>query len=201
MEERTLFAQDTWHSKKFVNALKGDPINGFAEIPVPIGASRRTLREENKDQAIEWFGHMIAAQFDFRSNPLCTVLVPGHEVTSATAVRRSRLWGSLLALHTKVEVCKPWAGVWWKTPQVSARQGGSRDPSILRQQLVVGSMTHKDERVVIVDDVFTSGGHLRAVAAELEAAGIAVLCAICAARTVEDEPDQPFQWRRHPLAY
>jgi hypothetical protein len=45
---------------------------------------------------------------------------------------------------------------------------------------------------VLVDDVVTSGGHLRACAAFLHNHGARVERAICAARSDHDPPDDPF---------
>lgn len=47
-------------------------------------------------------------------------------------------------------------------------------------------------RVVLVDDVLTSGGHFQACSAKLKVGGAQVLIGICGRRTVHDQDRRPF---------
>jgi adenine/guanine phosphoribosyltransferase-like PRPP-binding protein len=93
------------------------------------------------------------------------------------------------------------ARLWWKQFMQSSRRGGSRDPDYLRGNLVIGPTNHPKLPVVIVDDVCTSGGHLRATEATLRGSGSPVLFAACAGRTSEFEPDEAFkiEWTTYDL--
>src|SRR5262245_49227024 len=65
---------ETWHAKKFIDAIKGRPVNKWAEIPVPLGGSKRILEQRNAADAIPWYGEMLRAYL--RQPTKAAVLVP-----------------------------------------------------------------------------------------------------------------------------
>jgi orotate phosphoribosyltransferase len=70
-------------------------------------------------------------------------------------------------------------------------QDGTRDPQELYENLVVTKDPPKGS-LVLVDDVRTTGGHLLSAAARLVEKGGRVPLAVCAARTVWDQDQEPF---------
>jgi predicted amidophosphoribosyltransferase len=79
-------------------------------------------------------------------------------------------------------------------------QGGTREAEILYEHLrLTGSV--KDQRVVMIDDVLTSGGHLRAGVAKLLTDGHAseVMMAICAGRADQAQVADPFAIRHEDI--
>lgn len=70
-------------------------------------------------------------------------------------------------------------------------QGGTRDPQELYDNLVVTEEI-PNGGIVLIDDVRTTGAHLRAAAAKLAQKGGRVSMAVCAARTVLNQDQNPF---------
>jgi predicted amidophosphoribosyltransferase len=68
---------------------------------------------------------------------------------------------------------------------------GSRDPALILPRLVVTKPSPAGA-YILVDDVYTSGGHMRACEAKLRENGISVWAAIAAARTNDVEEQYPF---------
>ena len=61
------------------------------------------------------------------------------------------------------------------------------------------SRTEKFYHVLLVDDVTTSGGYLRACAARLKKAGLEIDSVICGGKTVYDQANAPFDIREEEL--
>ncbi len=73
-----------------------------------------------------------------------------------------------------------------------ASQGGTRDPAILANHLELNPGTEFTQ-CILVDDVVTTGGHLKAAARKLAQSGIEVVGAYCVAKTVQDRPEHLFR--------
>ena len=73
---------------------------------------------------------------------------------------------------------------------VSARKGGSRDPQTLYDNLV--STCKLARNIILVDDVRTTGAHLKAVSAKVRSEGGQCLGALCAGPTVLTQEKEPF---------
>jgi orotate phosphoribosyltransferase len=70
-------------------------------------------------------------------------------------------------------------------------QGGTRDARKLYDELVLIGDLPKGT-VILVDDVFTTGGHILAAAARISTAGGHCCYAICVARTVSRPQESRF---------
>jgi hypothetical protein len=57
----------------------------------------------------------------------------------------------------------------------------------------------EDAKVLLVDDVTTSGGHLQACAAKLESEGLAVDLVVCAGKTIYDQDNPAFHTYEYKL--
>jgi len=190
--------QSTWNALKFVKAIKGDEIRGFAYVPVPIGGQARRLEEANKDNALRWFAEMVSSKWNMK--PLrILVPVPGHLGDSAAVVRASRQWRLAAELATLCPAATASALVHWTKPIESARSGGERDPRRLRERVAEIAPPSSTAPVLLIDDVVTSGGHIIACAWALMDAGYKVEAAMCVAQTVDVERELQFVWEKRTL--
>lgn len=178
---------------KFIHALKGDrPIRGYAHIPV-CGKSRR-LNSSNVGDAVEWFGEMAADYLDGKTLPASYTLMPVPN--SQCSVRSSRIPSTLVlakAISRNVEATvqvRDYLRFKVSMPS-SHQQGGTRDPAKLYNNLTL-TRNVSGQTVILVDDVLTSGGHLRAASALLCEKGADVVLAICAGRTMREERRRVF---------
>jgi predicted amidophosphoribosyltransferase len=89
----------------------------------------------------------------------------------------------------------------WKESMESAHSGsGTRDPFLLIENLAAIEKVPQAS-IVLVDDVVTTGGHIKACARFLTDRGGKVLSAICAARTVQISQENPFTLHHEVLEY
>lgn len=192
--------EDTYHAKKFVDALKGRRVNGYAKIPVPFGAStRKHLDDTNKREAFAWFGEIAVKSVKIRTS-VCLVPVPGSKCTCRDEVKTCGAYKIAEEIASRSGM-KVEPVLWWSKQMMSAsREGGPRDASVLLPYLQSpeGASVEPKE-VLLIDDVKTTGGHLLACEACLLSVGLNVIGALCAGRTVHDEAIEPFSLKEEIL--
>jgi predicted amidophosphoribosyltransferase len=159
---------DDFNANKFIKALKEEPINKHAWIPLPLGGILRKLQQSNSEKAFEWFAEWAAEYIEEKkkARPLALVPIPGSTcgINGDLVPRTRRLADELAKRLKKVQV---WDGLRWKEVMPSAHSmGGTRDPQELFDNLAI---TEKlpDAELVLIDDVFTTGAHLQAAVAIL----------------------------------
>jgi hypothetical protein len=79
----------------------------------------------------------------------------------------------------------------WKKAGMPSHRGGTRDPQQLFDRLVVTDVLPRG-KLVLVDDVFTTGNHIRAGAAKISDPVRRCSYAVCLGRTVLEQQDKPF---------
>ncbi len=180
------------HAVKFIQALKRETVNGWAEVPVPFGGATRRLEEKNKGDAPKWFAEIVAQRLKI-VDPVRFVPVPSSKSTSRADVESSGTYEMAVEISKRYPGSSAAALLWWDEKMPSSRkENGPRDREILFPHLVTAK-TAKKPACVLVDDVRTSCGHLLACEAALHGAGIGVVAAICAGRTVHDTAVPPFE--------
>jgi hypothetical protein len=188
-----------YDARDFVHAIKDFDIARFAFVR--RGDTWHQFENPSRHEVLEWFAEMVADHFE-RSplgGPFVLVPVPGSkadlgfEGTPRTAVIATVLAGQLASARGVRDVLR------WASPVPPARlPGGVRDAAWLYEKLrLTGPM--RGERVVLVDDVLTTGGHLRACAARLRSRGAEVLLGICAGRADTAQVADPFALRFEEL--
>jgi|ERR1700722_1237284 len=181
---------DDYNALKFIQAIKGEPINKWAWVPV--GGISRRLDQDNADDALEWFGELAADYLNGKKlvRPVFLVPIPNSPCTAANGKvpRTARLAKAIADRMQNVTVLDC---LRWKKVMPSARKGGSRDPQVLYENMTIKGDVSKG-RVVLVDDVSTTGAHLQAAAAKIVNEGGKCVLAICAGRTVLCPEEEPF---------
>jgi hypothetical protein len=185
---------DEQHSvNKFVDAIKGRPVKGYGHVQLLGETDKRRLTSANSARAPVWFGVMAAPLLTSHGIERAVLVpVPNAECTVGVSASRTAALASALAACSDADVADilRWDRIW---PSAS-EHGGSRDPSVLCRRLkLVGTIEPRPH--VLIDDVLTSGGHLRAASYVLRSRGASVVLAICAAKADQDPQINPFECR------
>jgi len=159
---------------QIVQAVKGKPFNGYAWLTV--GGAQQRLDSSNPQVAVSWAVEKLGEQIfaEYEGVMLTIVPVPGHTHVNMQDVEAGSVHHLGLALAEALRQRGMFAYAFpllhWNTAIQSAREGGSRDPAVLAPQLRVVPAQHI-RKVILIDDVVTSGGHIAAGHAVLAAAG------------------------------
>jgi hypothetical protein len=188
-------------ARDFVHAVKGRHIDHYSSLKVGGGWHR--FDNLNRDAVLSWFGQMVR---DYLGKcpveePFALVPVPssradvafrGENRTTTIALAVAKACGDGVSVADVLRFDRP--------RRSACVYRGTRDPVKIFQWLrLVGSIA--GQRVVLIDDVMASGGHLRASAAKLLVEGRAssVDVAICAGRADEACVVDPFAIRYDEL--
>lgn len=181
------------NASKFVKALKGERLNGYAYVPV-LGV-RRYLGNGNLDDTIEWFADIVAnfMQQNGIEPPFALVPVPNSGITLESDKKpRTLKLASAIAKKTGND-SKAVDCLRWKRGLGSARKGtGTRDVPTLYANLAVTKKIDKNVPHMLIDDAIASGGHLQACAAKLKHEGANADIAFCGGHTVHEPPESAF---------
>jgi hypothetical protein len=182
-------------ANKFVHAIKGDPLVKYAWIPV-LGRKRK-LEQENASDAATWFAAWAAAMIPKFTGTPDVMLVPvpsSNTILGSQTPSRAANLAQLIV--SKMPKAKMLDVIRWRRAMTPAHNRGPRFADQLYPQMRVEPPTprfKRDATHVLVDDVVTSGGHVRACAALLVAHGVeSVDYAVAAGRTFDEALDDPF---------
>lgn len=186
------------NAHKFIKALKGDPINGYARILV--GRTWHRLQESNRDSAIDWFGEMAADYVtkNHKKRPLALAPVPSSNCVVGGRIV-SPIYRMADAIASRLQNVTVWDGLRWSEAMIPSHKGGIRNAAHSYAHLRITRKLPEAE-IVIVDDVLTSGSHIRAIAAKLTASRGVCKLAVCAGRTVGEQVEDPFAIIEEELA-
>jgi len=182
--------QDDYHSSKFIKAIKGEPVNGYAYVPV-LGV-RRELTQQNASEATQWFGEMAAPELAELDLPRPLVFVPIPNSSSTVNSKNPPSTIKLAqAIAGRLKDTNVWDGLRFKVAMKKSRQGGSRDPQEIYDNLTIAKPIPKAD-IVLIDDVRTTGAHMIAARAKLAGHGGNCLIGVCAGRSTWTQEAQPF---------
>jgi len=200
-ERNYVRTQPEWAAFWFVKAIKGKAFNSPKAVKCPEGI----LSWSNRDTAFIWFGNWAAEvvseiypsgeTLNIIPVPSKAALIENHKQppqgtsSDQLAAHLAHALGDRAVL-TKV--------LWWQKQLQRAHDGGTRDPQKLHDKLEVKGEWCPVGPIILVDDMFTFGGHLEASVAHIaRAAGLEStesITAICAGKTANGgEFSNPFE--------
>ena len=177
-----------WPAIKMVKALKGDPIKGYFDIEVD-GRARRF----NQGNVAEFLAHvprvMGAAILERLTGKATIVPIPNSHV-----VRADDPDFPTLKLAREIAACSNGRlsaapALVFSEPQIKARKGGPRNAS----HCFAAYRVVQDIRgpIVLVDDVWTLGGHLKAACWKLQSEHRSLVLACTLGRTTHEHVEKP----------
>jgi hypothetical protein len=182
---------DDYDATHLVKAVKGLPLNPNSYTSVIANGRWTRITEANKDPAMDWFAEWAAQKIDeLGPRPKVIVPVPSSKtIVQSPATFRTAILAQKVAALAKNAVSFP--GLRFQTAQPNSREeGGSRSAEVLYPLLRLQRLPPGD--IVLLDDVVTGGGHLRAASWLIEDQGRRVQHAICCGRSLETQLDDPF---------
>ena len=185
-----------WSAIKMVKALKGDPINGYFELSVE-GVNRR-FDKNNVGEFLDVLPRAMAGAILPRIEGTAT-LVP---IPNAHVVRPDEPNFPTLKLAQGIAAAsggrlKAAVALVFKEPQEKARKGGPRGASHLQDAYqIIGNV---EGPIILVDDVCTSGGHLKAAYRKLASPRRSIILACTVGRTTREHIDKPIGVQEHTI--
>lgn len=183
--------QADFHAYKFVRAVKGKPFNGYAVVRQggvdhhfenTVGGRATALGIASRALAGILHGRMGLAEAAVVPVPASDHLEYGSEFTG------SRIASAISALHAPYQA---YPNITFDQVMQKAADGGTRDPAVL-----AGHMQLHYELpqlpIVLLDDVTSTHGHLKAAARLLRDSGYTIAGAVCVAQTVWQRPESMF---------
>jgi hypothetical protein len=170
----------------FVKAAKDETFNGYAGLN--IDGRRKLFRSSdhgNTEKAREWFGELVGG---LTWSPKKVYLAPIPDSSCTTSLGRvSNTYPLAAAAVANLKIATLWDGLRFKRALTKSREGGPRDVPTLYRNVEVILPIPKDAQIVLIDDVCTGGGHLKAAARRIVEGGGECYFAICIARTANDQ--------------
>ncbi|MDK1378230.1 MULTISPECIES: phosphoribosyltransferase [unclassified Sinorhizobium] len=193
-KEKAKRKPDYWDSYLFVWAVKtGQYKTGFTIAF--RGGARVKIGPGNIKRARSAFGQFIASTLESEAAPTNVLLIP---VPSKDALRTVKggyrsLWMLAEAMKDKVFPGKVYDGLRWTKALPRAHEGGGHRKRAYWKQYLEVQGNVEGRRVVLVDDVLSTGSTMLAAKEVLEEAGANVLFAITCGKTVYDFDTKPFK--------
>lgn len=179
--------RNDYDAYKFAKALKGEPFGGYAKLK-SVNGNWLKITPEQTAPAFDLFGSW-AAQIIAGAGIGCAyaIPVPGSQCIEFDTDAKGRRLCDAIAAHRAGIVADE--AFHWSERMVPAHKGGPRRKSELVPKLRFWAGLPKDRPVILVDDVATLHGHMKACAEVLRHHGHEVVLALAGAQTVHERPD------------
>lgn len=185
------FNQADFKAYKFVKAVKGKDFNGYAVLRQADTEYRIENNVQGRMRAMTLAGRMLAGKILHQLNLPAAAIVPvpaSDHVDYGADFTGSRL---AQAISTAFPAFQAFPNISFSEVMEKAADGGTRDPAVLLPYMQLhGELP--DLPIVLLDDVTSTCGHLKAAARLLRNAGHPVSGAVCVAQTVWERPENMF---------
>lgn len=180
-----------WLARNLVKGVKREPFNGYAEwVRQPAGTRVRQYSDEAGQRLAMQVAVSKLAKLIADAGIVAATVVPVP--SSQTTALGEDFTGARLAVALQQRrpglIAAP--ALYFDAPQPRAHEGGERRWNMILPHLRGG--VGLAEPLVLLDDVMTSGGHLRACRRFLQARGHDVAHAFVIGRTVWERPENMF---------
>lgn len=182
---------EDFNATHLVKAVKGLPLHPNAYTNVQIAGEWVKIVEANKDRAVDWYAEWATEYVGGLQGTKVLVPVPSSKSTPETGADfRTAIIANKIAAGCTNTIVAPLLR--FKKPRLNSREeGGSRDPDVLYSEMVLtGSLPAGT--IILVDDVLTGGGHLKASSWVIDDSGRSVHSAVCCGRTEDAQLPDPF---------
>lgn len=181
----TKWNDDDYRASKLVKAVKHRPFNGYAKF--------RTTTIDDTARGRERALRLVAAAAvqKLTQNGLAGTLVAlpaSNHICFGNEFTGSRITDAIAALDVRFQ-SRP--VLRFEQIMLKAAEGGTRNPAV-----IAASLDHQGpldfQSCILVDDVKSTGGHLKGATRYLHAIGVDVVGAFCLAQTVNVRPASIF---------
>jgi hypothetical protein len=185
--------QEDYDGIMLVKAVKGSSINPKQYCSVNIGGKWIKIRDANKDDALRWFAEFASAQIAKLLPKKAYGLVPipnSHVIqTSAPDFRTAQMARAIQNASGYPLVVSP--SLRWSRVMQKSHEGGPRAAADLLPFLIwVGPKP--EHEVILVDDVYTLGGHMQAAKWKLQATNINPVLGLSCGYTCHSQMDNVY---------
>jgi hypothetical protein len=183
--------QEDYNVCKLVKSIKGEEFNGYTKMQDTNGRWVRFDRGSNANSMFLFSDWAAKRLLELELGEVVLVPVPSHAcVAFEYESAPSRMARSLAALSRRSATVERWLR--FNRVMPASHEGGGRDQATIEASLVV-SPDVRACRIVLIDDVKTSGAHLRACANALRRVGATVEVAIVAGATTQTQVENPLE--------
>jgi pyrimidine operon attenuation protein/uracil phosphoribosyltransferase len=174
----------------FVKAIKGGTFKGYSEISA--NSKTYTIRDNAEGRAVAYGLAALGLANKIRSAG-CTnaaiIPIPSSSHTDPCATFTGRKLAE--AVKQKIPTLEVRSDLYFAQAMPKSAQGGGRNPNT-----ILGNLRSRDlsdvETAILIDDVYTSGAHIKAATRYLRNKGIEVEHAFVVARTAWEKPNSMF---------
>lgn len=176
---------------KLVKSLKGEKVNGYADLRGPDNQWHQ-VSNEDRQPALRYFAAWAADRVESLGlGRVVLVPMPSSNATTYRAVSAPFEMASVIhARLGRTTSVERWLR--FHRPMTKSHEGGTRRVDVLKENLRVSSQIVRETTIVLVDDVKTTGAHIKACAGKLRDAGVSVQVCLVAAATVWKQVPDPF---------